>query len=100
MLSKLKYCLPHILRTVYNFTYGILAWGIPNAMHIIYISGKKRVILLSKYNEHTNSLYKDFKLLKVNDIYNLRVLNFYHQLMNEQLPFFYSIPMVTNTKKN
>ena len=56
------------------------------------------IIIISKYNEHSDPLYKIsylFKLLKpflkVNDIHNLQVLKFYHKLVNEQLPkYFYN----------
>ena len=103
ILNKKKILPQHILRTMYNsiilphIIYGILAWGYQTQR--IFIIQKKTVtiITLSKYNAHTAPIYKEFKLLKVSDIYKLQEFKFYHKLINKQLPeYFYNIPY-TNT---
>ena len=68
----------------------------PNAAHI-HISEKAVGILsLSKYIEQTDPVYKELNLIKVNDIYNLQVLKFYHQLINKQLPKYFNNTPYTN----
>ena len=97
MLCKLKHFLPfYILKTLYNslllphFTYGILAWG-TNTNQIFKIQKKAiRIITNSKYNAHTNPLFKSLNLLKIQDIYNLNVLKFYFNYRHNLLPRYFN----------
>ena len=56
-----------------------------NAIHKIQ---KKaiRIIAASKYNAHTEPLFKQLNLLKSCDICKLQELKCYHKLINRQLP--------------
>ena len=45
-----------------------------------------RLITNSKYIAHTNPLFKRLQLLKIVDIFKLRVLKFYYNLYNGLLP--------------
>ena len=96
ILNKLRSFLPSgVLQTIYNtlilphMTYGILAWGRhTNAIHKI----QKRaiqIIATSKYNTHTEPLFKQLNLLKAGDICKLQELTFYHKLINRQLPKYF-----------
>jgi hypothetical protein len=77
--------LPHL-------TYGILAWG-SYAAHIFKLQKKAiRVIACSKYNAHTDPLFVQFKLLKVEDLYVINLLIFYFHYCHyshDQLPTFF-----------
>mgnify|MGYP001568058560 CR=1 FL=1 len=79
VLSKLKNMLPKsILITIYNslfashLSYGITAWGF-NACTRLDILQKRalRNVTRSKYNAHTNPIFKQLKLLKRSDIFKL-----------------------------
>ena len=76
--------LPHI-------NYCILAWGY-NYQRIFKIQKKVvRIISLSKYNAHTDPLFKHLKLLKMKDIHQIQQLKFYHKLINNQTPKYFTL---------
>ena len=104
ILNKLKCFLPQrILLTIYNsmflphINYCILAWGY-NHQRIFKIQKKVvRIISLSKYNAHTDPLFKHLKLLKMKDIHQIQQLKFYHKLIKNQTPkYFTSLDLVFN----
>ena len=96
ILNKLRSFLPsYVLQTIYNtlilphLIYGILAWGRhTNAIHKIQ-KRAIRIIAASKYNAHTEPLFKQLNLLKACDICKLQELKFYHKLINRQLPKYF-----------
>ena len=77
ILKKLKKSLPtHILKTLYNsmilskLNYGLLVWGHGNTTNILKLQKKAiRTITNSKYNAHTDPLFKKLGILKINDIF-------------------------------
>ena len=81
ILNKLRSFLPSgVLQTIYNtlilphMTYGILAWGLhTNTIHKIQ-KRAIRIIAASKYNAHTEPLFKQSNLLKACDICKLQEL--------------------------
>ncbi len=92
-LNKLKHFLPlknKIL--IYNslillhLNFGILAWGYQ--CNRITKSQKTviKIISLAKYNAHTEPLFKQLKLEKVEDILRLQELKFYYKFKNNKLP--------------
>jgi hypothetical protein len=90
-ISKTLYCLRSIkntlpkrhLRTLYqtliqpHLEYGITLWGATHETYLnkLNIMQKKaiRVISNAKYNEHTLPLFKQLKLLKLQDIHKLHL---------------------------
>ena len=84
-----------VLQTIYNtlilphMIYGILAWG--RDTKVIHKIQKRaiRIIAASKYNAHTEPLFKQLNLLKACDICKLQELKFYHKLINRQLPKYF-----------
>ena len=97
ILYRLKRYLPvHIMRLLYcsmvqsHFHYGILAWG--HEAHRLKKIQKKiiRTISNSKYNSHTDPIFKSLGLLKLDDIYKLSCLDFYYRYCNELLPNYMS----------
>ena len=95
ILNKLRSFLPSgVLQTIYNtligllphLIYGILAWGRhTNVIHKIQTRAI-RIIAASKYNGHTEPLFKQLNLLKAFDICKLQELKCYHKLINRQPP--------------
>jgi hypothetical protein len=90
ILNKLKHFLPqNILCTVYNslilchLNYGKLVWG-HTGIRLFKLQKKAmRIISLSKYNSYTETIFKKLKMLKLEDIYKLQQLKFYHKLINK-----------------
>jgi hypothetical protein len=93
VLNRLKHTVyADVLRVLYNslalphINYGILTWG--SKQHMIFKMQKKlmRIITNSKYNAHTEPLFKRLKLLKVADIYTISKYKLYHKHINNELP--------------
>lgn len=56
-------------------------------------------ISLSKYNAHTEPIFKDLNLLKVTDILKLQELKFYYKFINNKLPsYLQTLPFYSNTE--
>ncbi len=47
-----------------------------------------RIITCTKYNAHSERLFKELKLLKLEDIRKLQELKFYYKLVHRQLPSY------------
>ena len=93
VLNKLKYVLPLIVKLILNnslilphHNYGIMTWGYK--CDIINKLQKKaiRMVSLSKYNSHTEPIFKRPHLLKVADILKIQELKFYYRFMHNTLP--------------
>ena len=93
---RLKRFLPFfILKTIYSslflpyLNYGILLWG-TNLNRIEKLQKfAVRAITNSKYNAHTDPIFKRHSLLKVSDIYELNILKLYFKYKNNLLPAFF-----------
>ena len=70
--------------------YGLLVWGIE--CHRLEKVQKKvlRLITNSKYIAHTNPLFCQLNLLKIKDIFKLRLLKFYYKLTCDLLPSYFN----------
>ena len=94
VLNRLKRQLPFfILRMLYNslilpfLQYAVLCWG-QNPTRIVKLQKRAvRVITNSKYNAHTEPLFKRTNLLKFDDIFDLCALKLYYRLLNDSLPY-------------
>ena len=104
ILNKLKHILPaSISLMLYNslllpqLNYCILAWG-HNCKRLIKLQKKAlRIISISKYNAHTDPLFKIYRILKLPHILQLQELKFYHKYINKKLPaYLQSIPLKQN----
>ena len=74
--------LPHL-------NYGILAWGhLAKRLNLIQ-KRAVRILTASKYNSHTEPLFKQTNILKVTDICTLNEIKFYYKLINKQLPQYF-----------
>ena len=97
LLSRTKrYLDTSVLIKIYNslilshLHYGILCWGFES--HKIFKLQKKaiRTICKSKYNAHTDPLFKILKTLKVVDIFKLQCMKFYQKYSQDNLPLYFS----------
>jgi len=97
ILCYLKKTLPtEILKLIYNslinphFHYGILCWGTQH--HRITKLQKKaiRIITNSRYNAHTQPLFKQLRILTISHLYDSKLLRFYYRFANNLLPEYFS----------
>ena len=60
--------------------------GIPNLSITETTKKAIRIICNAKYNAHTDKLFKELNILKVQDLHNLNELKLYFKLQNNLLP--------------
>ena len=105
ILNQLKHVLPqNISLLLYNtiilphINYMILVWGHHHKTITQLQKRAIRVITLSKYLAHTEPLFKNLNILKVEDIFRLQQLKFYYRFINVTLPdYFLSLSFSGNT---
>ena len=98
ILNRLKHIFPRkILLMLYNsivqshISYCISIWG-HSPGRIAKLQKKAvRIITNSKYNAHTEPLFKYFNLLNVQDLYILQILKLYYKAVNSILPKYFSM---------
>ena len=98
VLNKFKHYLPmQTLRTLYcsmiqtHLNYGNLARGIEyNRLNKLQ-KRAIRTICLSKYNDHTEGLFKERKLLKFPDLVLLNSLKLFYKYKHKTLPEYLSL---------
>jgi hypothetical protein len=86
---------PYIMRTLYcsmvnsTLNYGLLAWGF-HANRLIKLQKRIiRIIARSKYNAHTEPIFKALRLLKLTDMFKLNVLKLYYKYKDSQVPDYF-----------
>ncbi len=102
VLNKLKYCLPiNAKRLIYNslilyhLNYCAVIWGYKCEQLTKLQKCIIRIIILGKYNSHTEP---NLKLLELNDILKLQELKFYYKFENSKLPCYLSkLQFIRNT---
>ena len=97
ILYRLKNIFPsEVLKTLYSsliasyLNYGLLLWG--KQSHKVEILQKKAIRLItgSNYIAHTNPLFGQLKLLKIRDMFKLRLLKLYYKLCHNLLPSYFN----------
>ena len=48
-----------------------------------------RIMTNSKYNAHTEPLFKHLNLLKIDDLFDVQCLKFWYKFKNNTLPYFF-----------
>ena len=106
VLNKLKHLIPeHILRMLYctlilpHLTYSILAWGFDLDRLTKLQKRSIRTITCSKYNAHTDPLFKKLNLLKLADIFTVNLLKFYFKFVKKTLPGYFTSSIVINHQR-
>ena len=102
LLNRLKYYLPTNTKlNIYNSLilphcyYGIYAWGFECNRIYKLQKASVRSISNSKYNAHTDPLFKQLKLLKVEDIFTIQQYKFYYKYMSNDLPIYFNFSYFT-----
>ena len=98
IMSKLKYELPNnILKMIYNtlllpyLNYCLLAWGNSEHTEKLLLQQKKAVRTLTHFNfiTHSDPLFKEAKILKISDLYKIKVLTFMNQYQSNVVPEYF-----------
>ncbi len=106
ILNKLKHFIPQQAKLhiyIYNslekhlLNFGILAWGY-RCDRILKLQRKiVRIMYVSRYNAHTEPLFKSLNLLKVSDILQQNILKCYYKYKNGKLSHYLAnIPFLTH----
>ena len=105
-LKRLKRLLPRsILITLYNslvlphLNYGILTWGSKSNRLDKLHKCALRTVTNSKYNAHTEPIFKKLNLLQLKDIYKISALKFYFKYKNNMVPCYFK-DMLTLTQRS
>ena len=103
-LNRLKRFLPqHILLLLYNslilphLQYSILCWGYKSSRLFKLQKRAMRIITCSKYNAHTDPIFKKLNLLKFSDIYDICLLKFYYKFKKNTLPLYFNDCICSNS---
>ena len=96
ILNRLKRYLPlFVLRMLYfclvnsQISYGLLSRGFQCKRLEKLQKRIIRIITCSKYNAHTDPLFKRANVLKINDVFKLNALKFYYKYTNNELPSYF-----------
>ena len=68
---------------------GILAWGFAPGRLVTLQKKAVRAVMCARYNAHTEPIFKELKILKVEDIFIARCLKFYYWYKNNELPIYF-----------
>ena len=97
IICRLKNFLPtDILRILYDslilphLQYSVLSWGFKMGRLDKLQKRAVRIISNSRYNSHTDPLFKKFNLLKLKDLFEQNVLKLFYKYRNNMLPFYVS----------
>ena len=73
-----------------HMTYGSIVWSLTiqnNLDSVFRLQKCVRIINFATFNEHTNSLFSEDKIIKFRDIFKLNQLMFVQQFNNQTLPY-------------
>ena len=95
MSNKLKFALPqNILINISNsliiphVNYCILLWGSENNRISKLL---KRAVRVIRKESHTDPIFKELNLLKINNIYRLQLLKCYFKYEHNSLPKYFDV---------
>ena len=98
LLRRLQRILPsHILLTIYNsliqshLNYGLLLWGYKNNRIVNLQKKAIRVVAYRPYIAHTTPLFKELRLIKVDDLYNIQLHKLYFRYRKNLLPEYFNL---------
>ena len=107
IINSLKNILPRtILLTLYNslilphLQYSILCWGFNTGRVGTLQKRAIRLITRNKYNSHTEPIFKQLGLLKLEDIFHLSMLKFYYKLQKNTLPHYLQNMFIVNAPQH
>ena len=95
------------MRTIYNslihphLIYGLYFWGFSPKRLIILQKKAVRTISLSRYLSHSTPLFKNLKILKIDDQYSIQLYKLHYKNTNNLLPsYFNSFTLYYNNEEH
>ena len=82
-----------------RINYGILAWGYQCERIFKLQKRAVRLITLAKFNAHSEPIFKSLNLLKVQAIFEICQMKFYHNYLNKNLPHFFNQMIFQNNNQ-
>ena len=97
VMYKLKNVLPeYILLILYNGLisshYGLTVWGMKADQLEILQKKAVRIVTKSNFIAHTDPLFKQLNVLKIKDMFKVKILKFYYKLL-----MVYCLNILTHT---
>ena len=96
VMNRLKRYLPiSAMKLMYDslilshLQFGITNWGLEWDRISKLQKRALRIMTNSKYNAHTEPLFKELHLLKVKDIFDVQCLKFWYKFVNKKLPNYF-----------
>ena len=96
VMNRLKRYLPiSAMKLMYDslilshLQFGITNWGFEWDRISKLQKRALRIMINSKYNAHTDPLFKQLHLLKVKDIFDVQCLKFWYKFVNKKLPNYF-----------
>ena len=96
VMNRLKRYLPiSAMKLMYDslilshLQFGITNWGFEWDRISKLQKRALRIMTNSKYNAHTEPLFKELHLLKVKDIFDVQCLKFWYKFVNKKLPNYF-----------
>ena len=105
IMNRLKRYLPFsALKLMYDslilshLQFGITCWGFE--WNRIFKLQKRalRIMTNSKYNAHTEPLFKELEMLKVSDIFDVQCMKFWYKFVNKSLPEYFGTMFTFNNE--
>ena len=109
-IFKVRHLLPiSVLISLYTslfssfLQYGVTVWGLTHEVHTrpIYLLQKKvvRAIAFKSFSSPSTPIFSDLKILKLNDLFELKLLTFAHESVNMVFPVLYHNIFATFRRK-
>ena len=106
-MHRIKHILPTRTRVLYNdlilphINYCIKAWGYQS--NRTFKLQKRAIVIVanSKYNAHSEPLFKLYRILKLSDVVTLQTMKvgLYHKFRNNELQvYMQNWPLITNNE--
>ena len=72
-----------------HLQFGITCWGFDWNRIFKLQKRAMRIMTNKKFNAHTEPIFKELKMLKIKDIFNIQCLKFWFKFENNSLPSFF-----------
>ena len=96
VMNRLKRYLPiSVMKLMYDslilshLQFGITCWGFECNRLFKLQKRALRIMTNSKYNAHTEPIFKDLKLLKLDGIFDIQCMKFFYKFTNNTLPKYF-----------
>ena len=84
------------MRTIYNslihphLTYGLYLWGFSPKRLTVLQKKAVRILSLRPFVSHSTPLFKNLKILKIEDQYSIQLYKLYYKNTNNLLPHYFN----------